>query len=54
MAVNILATAAVINRYRTPASPKFRQLFFSFWKVCGYPHCLYRDSLTLTLKNAFF
>ena len=38
MAVIIsLAITVVINRYRTPASKKFQQLFFSFRKVWGYP-----------------
>ena len=32
-----VATTVVINCYRTPASPKFRQLYFSFRKMWGYP-----------------
>ena len=38
MAVSIWLSAIVVfNRYRTPASPKLRQLFFSFRKMWGYP-----------------
>ena len=32
-----LATSVVINRYRTHRLTKFRQPFFSFRKVLGYP-----------------
>ena len=48
----LTSTTVVTNRYRTSASPKFRQLFFSFQKCEITPHRLYCDSLTL-LRSLF-